>query len=518
MNTRTISEEHKNKKYKQGFGYINNYKLASDRYEQIASNKDNFKYRIIKTTESKFINATCPDGKYDRKNDISSYEREIKDLFQRTLTPLAKTKSSKDFFAKGNLPHRANIDVAEKSNWLLEIAKTFGLVDTNRKIYWDGNSHIGYDTDEVPPMPMMQQLTDKNTINEPIKDKYKTEEEYQEALREYNNHKAEIDEKNRKIHQNLLDRDWVSVIKDFIHQAGHYNAIQDNKYQLYFGQLLLNDIKIYETRSDNHDKFRKKGVLNNENEPIYKTSSDKRLQDQYNNWLHRLIYNHYKQSQGVGEKIGNILQGFTSSSYMTLNLRAGIANILVGDTNIIGEAFAKEYFGFKDWGIAKRLWGQSLIDYMYHAYDDKSDTKVGAIIKGMNIVDYSELNGRITQVDLKKWSQIVTDLGFSFNNAGEHLMQNSAMLAMMLSHKVISNPNYGKPGEKEYIVGNFQEYTQNVREQILREVATQEQIEAYDKFIANIKKDPNGAKNYAWFKDEQMSFSKQNQIVQDPLK
>ena len=501
MNTKSVREEHKNTKFRRNVGYVANYKRRSNRDEQVASNVANFKSRKFKTNEADFAAATRPDGTYDNNVNITPYEQEIKDLFQNTLAPLAKTKQAKDYFDRGNLPVMANAAVADKTSWLNEIAKTFGLVDSNRKVYWDGDNSIGYDDDYIPPMPMMQQLTNKDTVNPPVREKYKTEDAYNEALVDYQNHKAEIDKKNEEIHQSLIDKNWVEVIKEFIRQAGHYNAIQDNKYQLYFGQKLLEDVKGYETRSDTHNKLKKKGVAN-DGKQNYKKSSDEYLQKQYNNWLHRVIYDHYKQSQGVGERIGNMMQGFTSTSYMTVNVRAGIANVLVGDTNILGEAFAREYLGFTEWGIGKKLWGQSMLDFIYHMYDDKSDTKAGAIIKGMNIVDYSELNGRITQVDLKKWSQLVTDFGFSFNNVGEHMMQNSAMLAMMISHKVIKNPNYGKPGEREWMVVNFSEYSQNVREEIMREMCTKEQEEAYDAFVANIKKDPNGAKNFAWYREE----------------
>ena len=501
MNTKSVREEHRNKRFRKNVGYIGNYKLRSNREDQLASNVANFRLRKLKTSESDFAIATTPDGTYDRNINITPYEQEIKELFQNTLAPLAKTRKAKDYFDKGHLPVRANSEIADKPNWLTEIAKTFGLVDSNRKVYWDGDNAIGYEDDYIPPMPMMQQLTNRETINPPVREKYKDEASYNTALTDYQNHKAEIDKKNEEIHQSLIDKNWVEVIKEFIRQAGHYNAIQDNKYQLYFGQKLLEDIKIYETRSDTHKQLKKKGVANGGKQQ-YKQSSDKQLQEQYNNWLHRVIFDHYKQSQGVGERIGNMMQGFTSTSYMTVNVRAGIANVLVGDTNILGEVFAKEYLGFTEWGIGKRFWAQSMLDFIYHMYDDRSDTKAGAIIKGMNVVDYSELNGRITQVDLKKWSQLVTDFGFSFNNIGEHMMQNSAMFAMMISHKVIQNPNYGKPGEREWIVVNFSEYSQNVREEIMREMCTEEQEKAYDLFIANIKKDPNGAKNFAWYREE----------------
>lgn len=504
MTTTHIREEHKNKKYKPGLGYINNYKNSKDRDEQSQNGVNNFSKRVLKTTKAKFDDATRPDGTYDRQLNLTSYEQDIKDLFKETLTPLAKNSDSKKYL-ETKLPVRANSKIADKPTWLTEIAKTFGLVDSNRKVYWDGETGISYNSDYVPPMPMMHQLTNKNTVNEPTRNEFKSDEEYEKALQDYKDHKAEIDKKNEEIHKSLIDKDWVSVIKEFIRQAGHYNAIQDNKYQLYFGQLLLNDIKNYVPRSDNPNRLKKKGSLGTNNEPNYLTKKDDLLINQYNNWLHRVIFDHYKQAQGKWERVGNVLQGFTSASYMTLNARAGIANVLVGDTNILAETFAKENFGVKNWFISKKLWSYSIMDYLAHAYDDKADTKVGAVIKGFNIIDYSELNGRITQMDLKKWSQIVTDLGFSFNNAGEHMMQNGVMIAMMLSHKVIENPNYGKPGERKYIVVNFEEYTQHVREDILREVGTKEQLEEYDKFVANIKKDPNGAKNFAWYREEPVS-------------
>ena len=504
MSNKKVRVGHENKNYKENGGYRYNYKHISERDENVEANKANFKKRRLKIKEDTFRQAVTPDGTYDKPSTMNIYEKEMMDLFQSTLAPLAKTKQSRDFLLK-SAPIMAKENSGDTS-WLQEIAKTFGFVDSNRTVYWDGDTSISYNTDYIPSMPMMEQLRNKSSINPPIREKYKTEEAYNKAVKEYEEHKEEYRQKNEKIHQDLLNRDYVAVISEFIRQAGHYNAIQDNKYQLYFGQQLLKDIKIYDPRSDDYRKLKKKANISGDNEPSYKTKEDKLLQEQYDNWLHRLIFNHYKQSQGIGGTIGNILQGFTSTSYMTLNLRAGIANVLVGDTNIISEAFAKEYFGTKDWFVSKKIWGYGIPDYLRHAYDNKADTKVGAVIKGINCIDYSELNGRITQVDLKQWSQVVNDLGFSINNAGEHMMQNSAMIAMMLSHKVLENPNYGKVGEGEYIVVNFAEFTQNVREQILREVATEEQVEKYDKWIAGIKKDPNGAKDFAWFREDPISI------------
>lgn len=504
MRVNKVKEGHENKNYKKGLGYKDNFKSKSTRNSNISDNIVNSDIRTIKTTRDRFVKDCIPDDTYDSNLKLNVFEEEIRDYFKQTISKLVKTKEAKKHFER-SLPFMSDSALAEKPNWLREIAKTFGLVDTNRKVYWSGDGNIGYDNDYVPSMPMMHQITSRDTVNPPIREKYNTQEAYDKALKDYDEHKKEIDKKNEEIHRSLLDRDWPKVIKEFMRQAAHYNAIQNEKYALYFGQKLLEDITVYETRPDTHNILKKKGIVNNENEKQYKRSADKNLQEQYNNWLYRVIYDYYKQSQGIGERIGTVLQGFTSTSYMTLNLRAGIANVLVGESSVLGEAFAAQYFGINHWAMSKRIWGRSILDYIKHSYDDGADTITGAIIKGMHVVDYSELNGRVTLLDLKKWSKVITDIGFSPNNAGEHMMQNGAMIAMMLSHKVIENPNYGRPGEKKYIVVNFQEYTENVREEVLRQVLTKEQAQQYDKWIASIKKDPNGAKNFAWYRDDPIS-------------
>ena len=490
MRTKQVKDGKTNPNYKKGLGHKQNYKDKQSRSNTPQS------------TNVEYNNYTTPDSTYDNETVLNEYESEMKTYITQILSLLAKTPQAKEYLAKA-MPAMANTDKIDKPSWLIELAKTFGVVDSNRGVYWDGDNNIGYETDYIPQMPMTAQLTTKETVHPPVKEKYgDNTEAYQKALEEYEAHKSEIEKKNSEIHNSILNRDWLNVMREFMRQAAHYNAIQDNKYQLYFAQDLLRDIKVYDTRPDTHRKLKKNGALSTDGQIVYKQSRDENLIRQYNNWLYRVIFNYYKQAQGAGERIGSVLQGFTSSSYMTLNVRAGIANVLVGDSNIAGEAFAAEYFGFRHWAISKKLWGQSIMDYLVNMYSDKADTKVGAIIKGMMIVDYSELNGRITQLDLKRWSQAVTDLGFSPNNIGEHLMQNGAMIAMMLSHKVIENPNYGQPGEKQYIVVNFSEYTENVREQILLEMLTPEQQQQYRTFIANIKKDANGAKDFAWYRKD----------------
>ena len=121
-----------------------------------------------------------------------------------------------------------------------------------------------------------------------------------------------------------------------------------------------------------------------------------------------------------------ILQSLASTNYMTLNLRGGIANVLVGEVGILGEAFAKEYFGGTQWAAGKAIWAQGITDYLANMYSEKSSTLAGAIVKGMNVVDYDEYTGQVKKLDAEEISTRLRNMSFGFLSSGEHFMQNTA--------------------------------------------------------------------------------------------
>lgn len=442
---------------------------------------------------------------YSNNSHLNASERKLKEYVQSVLSGLATTKAAKQYFDRGYLPSRAVAqDNVDGKFWLKELAKGFGYVESNAGYErWD--NVVDYDHDYVPEMPMLHQLQNKDSVRKPYREAYDTDSEYEKAKQEFENNKEENKKKNAEIHKSLLDNDWESVIEEFITKAAHYNAIQDNKNKLYFGQKLINDIQVYQTRSSGIKNFRRERNYEEGQEVEYQKAIDNNLQQQYTNWIRRLIFDQYKQAQGNKTRVMQILQGITSTNYMTLNIRGGIANVLVGEANIFNEWFAKEYFGAKEWAVGKTHWMSAMGSFAANMYSETSTSVVDAIIKGMNIVDYDEITGRITQKSLAEWSKRLRDAAFSPQTIGEHFMQNTAMLSMMESHRVVANPQYGEPGEAKYTIMNKTEYLVGSMYDALKEVLSEEQFADYTEFANQIKKDPNKAKEYAWFRRDSIS-------------
>ena len=491
---RAINENWINKAYKENVGVAANFKTKSDRarIKQAYDNGD--------VTDMNYLKAVTSDGKYDKAYNLNEGEQAMKDYLQQTLASLVTTKKAKQYIERGHMPTRSIKQPEEfHKRFLKELAKGFGYVEREGDSYWVPN--LNYDTDYVPNMPMLHQLTSKESVAEPRMSDFEDTREgikaYNKAKEEWEKNKEENIKKNREIHKSLVDRDWESVMEDFIRQAAHFNAIQENKNQLYFGLKLLNDYKVYATESGKLNRLTK----DESSSRVYEKNRDDRLYKQYQNWLHRVIFDQYKE-KGSSKKahLMNILQSITSYNYMTLNIRGGVANVTVGESNILGEAFASEYFGTKDWIAGKGIWATGVAAYMSNMYSETSTNLADAIIKGMHVVDYDEHTGVVTVNNMEEWSKRIRDLGFAPLSMGEHFMQNSAMFSMMLSHRVVSNPNYGKPGEPKYLVQNLNEYLGQTLDITLRSILNDEEYAKFEEYVKGIKDTPSESKDYIWFR------------------
>ena len=208
---------------------------------------------------------------YSKPNSLNEEEKELKEYIQNLLRNLVKNKKAQKYIDEGYLPSKA-VKQDEKASimWLKELAKGFGYVEADKNIYnWNDNSDVSFGTDYIPDMPMLQQLMNKDSHRPPYREAYSTKEEYDKAKKEYAENKEKYDKENRDIHKALLDNNWEDVIEEFITKAAHYNAVQDNKYQLYFGQKLLNDIESYQTRLSNPNHLVKDTTLSTDEDNVY---------------------------------------------------------------------------------------------------------------------------------------------------------------------------------------------------------------------------------------------------------
>ena len=467
---------YKNPNYKEGVGYVDNYKKTSD-------------------------------STYDTNVVLNEYQQKLMSHIQKTLNVLAQTESAKRFIGRGYLPSMSKGAEHDAKWWGKQFLEFLGYSDKLQNGR-DPFYHIDYADDKAIDMPMlMEQLRNKDSVNienikktKPQRVSYADDEEYNAALTAYNKRMEEALKKNKEIHRALLNRDYRTVLSNFITQAAHFNAIQDNKYMLYYGKEMLDRMEVYQKNVgwSNLKKDHQRGARG---ETRYLTQKDERLQGQYENWIRRIIYNQFKESNANFTKVSSLLQSFTSAKFMMLNITGGIGNVTVGESNLAGEWIAKEFFGAKDYALGKALWMHNSWSFINDIGKDKASTLASAIVKEMNIIDFDQLAGISdgNHLDAGTAFEKLRNALYSPNAMGEHFMQNAAMFTLMYSNRLIPVVDAENRGKIKYRAMSRYEYIADCHEKALKRIIEGTEFESkFNNYVGTIKEDANKLKEFVF--------------------
>lgn len=466
---------------------------------------DNENYKTVETDDK---NGTTHVPGYDNNLGLNEYEQEAKQYIQDTLMSFAKTETAKRAIASGMAPHRAK-KAEHDAKWAAKQAKEFiGFSDMlpSGKDSW--YEKIDYSEDRTIDMPMlMTQLKNKESVDldnirstKPKRETYASDEAYEKDLEAYQKRIDEATKKNEEIHQKLLDRDYIGVIQDFISAAGHYNAIQDNKQLLFYTHRMLGKMKAYDTNLG-WNNLRKDSQTSTSDETSYIEKADTRLQEQFDNWVRRLVYDQYKIPQNKLTRTASMLQSFTSAKFMMLNITGGIGNITVGESAIAGEYIAKEYFTPTGWLKGKNMWRHAIPSFIRGMANEDSTTLADALVKFMNIVDFDEVNNRPTvHLDADTVLNKIRDFMYSPNSMGEHFMQNGAMFSMFFDNRMVKVPDAESNGRLGYEAMTWEQYKNKFHEYAMRNIigGNEELLNKYETFKKDILADDNKKKEYVW--------------------
>lgn len=188
---------------------------------------------------------------------------------------------------------------------------------------------------------------------------------------------------------------------------------------------------------------------------------------------------------------------------MIFNHTGGVANILTGWTNIFGESFAKEFFDNGDWARAHKDYLGSIHYILAGLYDDGHRNLIDGIIKSMNVVNLDEMLERRSGENWEQWIQRARNFLYSMQSSGEHYMQNTAMIAMMYSHKLYQDD------KGNWTIGSFAHYAWHKDKAILRRLVADNPVilRDYNQFAESVDNDVKNAKDYAQFtKDFNVEF------------
>lgn len=466
---------------------------------------DNENYKTVETDDK---NGTTHVPGYDNNLGLNEYEQEAKQYIQDTLMSFAKTETAKRAIASGMAPHRAK-KAEHDAKWAAKQAKEFiGFSDMlpSGKDSW--YEKIDYSEDRTIDMPMlMTQLKNKESVDldnirstKPKRETYASDEAYEKDLEAYQKRIDEATKKNEEIHQKLLDRDYIGAIQDFISAAGHYNAIQDNKQLLFYTHRMLGKMKAYDTNLG-WNNLRKDSQTSTSDETSYIEKVDTRLQEQFDNWVRRLVYDQYKIPQNKLTRTASMLQSFTSAKFMMLNITGGIGNITVGESAISGEYIAKEYFTPTGWLKGKNMWRHAIPSFIRGMANEDSTTLADALVKFMNIVDFDEVNNRPTvHLDADTVLNKIRDFMYSPNSMGEHFMQNGAMFSMFFDNRMVKVPDAESNGRLGYEAMTWEQYKNKFHEYAMRNIigGNEELLNKYETFKKDILADDNKKKEYVW--------------------
>lgn len=466
---------------------------------------DNENYKTVETDDK---NGTTHVPGYDNDLELNEYEQEAKKYIQDTLMSFAKTETAKRAIASGMVPHRVK-KAEHDAKWAAKQAKEFigfsDMLPSGKDTWYE---KIDYSEDRTIDMPMlMNQLKNKESIDldnirstKPKRETYASDEAYEKDLEAYQKRIDEATKKNEEIHQKLLDRDYIGAIQDFISAAGHYNAIQDNKQLLLYTHRMLGKTKAYDTNLG-WNNLRKDSQTSTSDETSYIEKADTRLQEQFDNWVRRLLYDQYKIPQNKLTRTASMLQSFTSAKFMMLNITGGIGNITVGESAIAGEYIAKEYFTPTGWLKGKNMWRQAIPSFIRGMANEDSTTLADALVKFMNIVDFDEVNNRPTvHLDADTVLNKIRDFMYSPNSMGEHFMQNGAMFSMFFDNRMVKVPDAESNGRLGYEAMTWEQYKNKFHEYAMRNIigGNEELLNKYETFKKDILADDNKKKEYVW--------------------
>ena len=466
---------------------------------------DNENYKTVETDDK---NGTTHVPGYDNDLGLNEYEQEAKQYIQDTLMNFAKTETAKRAIASGMAPHRVK-KAEHDAKWAAKQAKEFigfsDMLPSGKDTWYE---KIDYSEDRTIDMPMlMTQLKNKESVDldnirstKPKRETYGSDEAYEKDLEAYQKRIDEATKKNEEIHQKLLDRDYIGAIQDFISAAGHYNAIQDNKQLLFYTHRMLGKMKAYDTNLG-WNNLRKDSQTSTSDETSYIEKADTRLQEQFDNWVRRLVYDQYKIPQNKLTRNASMLQSFTSAKFMMLNITGGIGNITVGESAIAGEYIAKEYFTPTGWLKGKNMWRHAIPSFIRGMANEDSITLADALVKFMNIVDFDEVNNRPTvHLDADTVLNKIRDFMYSPNSMGEHFMQNGAMFSMFFDNRMVKVPDAESNGRLGYEAMTWEQYKNKFHEYAMKNIigGNDELLNKYEEFKKNILADDNKKKEYIW--------------------
>ena len=433
-------------------------------------------------------------------------EQEFKAYIQELLYSLVHTDDGRQYLQQGYFPAQYVGKNSTKKTIANEVLKTLGWF-----AYHDGqeryHDEISYDADKTIRMPLLQLMdqidpTDAKLIK-PVREENETDEAFLARERKYREDLQKLKENNLKAHGAAINHNWEEVLEHFILEACRFNAIQDNKYMLLYGLDTISQMEVYTHKRGGLSDYKKDKLNSTEDNPKYQTRKmDNKLYEQVENWIRRILYDEWKEPRGALTKWASRLQSLTSAQYMMMNLKGGIANVSLGSTNILSEAFAREYIGEKAWAKGIGMWHASVMGQLARFDSDTAINEADAIIKWFCVVDYDQQIGKDNKLEnpTMRGFRYFNSFMYSPQTIGENYMHNSVLLGMLDDHRIIKEE--GPDGKIIPVFKTLNDFIRDNDRIALLSILNDKQKEEFNDKVKTIQHDANILKDYIWRRND----------------
>lgn len=406
----------------------------------------------------------------DKYYGMNNYQQQLYNEVDSLLNELVKDKRSRAYINRGYLPNQA---VEQPSQ---------GFVD-----YWQDfkRSHGWYDTPNKSDIelnlykrfsnaPMLHSLSEVKLL--PIREQQEgeTKEEYLTYVRETqakNNElrKQRAQENAERNNPNILER-----LNSFIDSMYNFNTRNDiaRLAKITSNQLRNMDI----IKRNPNDKLMDNRLLSRitgKQEIRTTKSDDSNIVKHFENQVRKLVFNEFEMDEGTRSKVSRVMRNMVSSKFMMLNVTGGIANVLYGKTQIQMEMAAGQFFKYKDFRKGENEWMQNIGSYLADAYNETTNNETNAVIRLFNVIESDMVTERYGKGNNPMGK--LENLLFIQQTAGEHYMQNTTLLAMLHSHRVVAVNGKNK-------VMSFEQFAMGLREEALLKVLRKNNPELVTKY------------------------------------
>ena len=406
----------------------------------------------------------------DKYYGMNNYQQQLYNEVDSLLNELVKDKRSRAYINRGYLPNQAVEQPSQGfADYWQDFKRSHGWYDTPNKSDIELNLYKRFSN-----APMLHSLSEVKLL--PIREQQEgeTKEEYLTYVRETqakNNElrKQRAQENAERNNPNVLER-----LNSFIDSMYNFNTRNDiaRLAKITSNQLRNMDI----IKRNPNGKLMDNRLLSRitGKQEIRTTKSDNsNIVKHFENQVRKLIFNEFEMDEGTRSKVSRVMRNMVSSKFMMLNITGGIANVLYGKTQIQMEMAAGQFFKYKDFRKGENEWMQNVGSYLADAYNETTNNETNAVIRLFNVIESDMVTERYGKGSNPMGK--LENLLFIQQTAGEHYMQNTTLLAMLHSHRVVNVDGKNK-------IMSFEQYAMNLREEALLKVLRKNNPELVSKY------------------------------------